>query len=109
MEVTMSKRVVVHQVNDHADWKHGSAAKHARQAVRDGVEHTFEEKDGSIHLLAQDRYDGGYYDLVARRNGDRLEEVTAFQPKQGVLSAILSWLGLKGAKRTSVDQYTKYV
>jgi hypothetical protein len=101
----MAKRVVVVVDNDHAEFQHGNSAKHARRAIQEwGVENAYQEPDGTIHLITNSRYDGHYDQVVRRGNDGKLHEVTAFQPKNGVVANIFNWLTGKKAKKISLDQ-----
>ncbi len=105
----MGKKVVVHIEGDHADWRHGNCANHARRAVREGgVEKAFREPSGNIHLIASSRYGDGCYDQVCQVRNGHLVEVTAFQPKDGILVSIIKWLFGKKARQISLDELDQY-
>ena len=105
----MGKKVVVHQNDDHADWRHGNCANHARRALKEnGVDQAYQEPSGSYHLICNSGYDG-HYDVVCHAEGNQLVEDTAFQPKDGLLVSIVKWLFCKKAHRVDPEKLSHYM
>ena len=104
----MGRKVVVYTEDDHADYRHGNCANHARQALRDnGVEQAYQEPSGNYHLICNSGYDG-HYDVVCHERDGRLIEDTAFQPKDGVLVSIIKWLFGKRAHRVDPERLSRF-
>lgn len=101
----MPKKVVVIVDIDHAEFTHGKTAARARRIVAEhGADHAFREPNGTTHLIAESQYAGAYDQVVRKDSQGRFHEITAFQPKEGILSAIFHWLTGKGAKQIGLDE-----
>ena len=82
----------------HAELAHGADAFQARNTCEQyGISQVWQQKDGRYHFLCQSP-SVGWFDLIVEKVNGAWKEVTAFQPKDGSLSSIVSWIKGKGCK-----------
>ena len=81
---------------DHAFAFHGSVAEQARNnlSLHGAFRLYLESQSHSIHQLTKDQR-GYVFDVVIRKVNGKWVEVTAFQPKSGMLPDVLQWLQRK--------------
>ena len=84
---------------DHGFAFHGDDALQARNCLQNyGVWKTFQEPNGSIHLLCKYPGQNKIYDVIQKWINGKWQEATAMSPKDGVWSAVQTWLLAKGGK-----------
>lgn len=89
----------------HAETVHGADAYQARNVCKTyGINQIWQQKDGRLHWLCQSPTDG-WYDVIATKVDGVWREVSAFKPKDGTLSTIVSWIKSKGAKWVPIETF----
>jgi len=84
---------------DHGWIMLGDDALQARNCLKNyGVWKTYQEPTGAVHLLCQYPGQNKIYDVIQKWINGKWQEATAMSPKDGVWSAVQTWLLAKGGK-----------
>jgi hypothetical protein len=89
--------IVMYTAYDHGWTMHGDDALQARNCLKNyGPWKTFQEPNGSIHLLCKYPGKDKVFDVIKKLENGEWREATAMSPKDGLWKAIQNWLIGKG-------------